>query len=68
MENDSVNKAISVTLTSEIYPVEIRYTTDGSLLQANRCCMKIRFCKRFDKTKTQLFRNGNLGRGFRETG
>ncbi|HQA76545.1 MAG TPA: family 20 glycosylhydrolase [Salinivirgaceae bacterium] len=59
MENDSVNKAISVTLTSEIYPVEIRYTTDGSAVTSESLLYENPILiKDSAKLKTQLFRNG----------
>ncbi len=59
LKNDSVNKAIAIILTSEICPVEIRYTTDGSKVTNESLLYDSPVLVRDSaKLKTQLFRNG----------
>ncbi len=59
MENDSLNKAIAITLNSEIYPVEIRYTTDGSAVTGESQLYESPILVKDSVIlKTQLFRDG----------
>ncbi len=59
LENDSTNNAIAITLTSEISPVEIRYTTDGSDVTNESALYETPILvKDSANLKTQLFRDG----------
>jgi hexosaminidase len=59
MENDSLNKAIVISLNSEICPVAIRYTTDGSMVTNESPLYKGPILVKDSAIlKTQLFRNG----------
>lgn len=59
MENDSLNKAIVISLNSEICPVAIRYTTDGSMVTNESPLYKGSILVKDSAIlKTQLFRNG----------
>jgi hexosaminidase len=59
MSNDSLNKAVAITLTSEISPVEIRYTTDGSAVTSeSQLYENPIFVKDSAKLNAQLFRDG----------
>lgn len=59
LENDSVNKAIEVTLTSELTPIEIRYTTDGNEPSAQSPLYSEPLMIRDSAmVKAKLFRNG----------
>jgi hexosaminidase len=59
MENDSINKAIAISLSSEICPVEIRYTTDGSsITNESQLYESPILVKDSAILKTQLFRDG----------
>lgn len=59
MENDSLNKAIAIALKSEIYPVEIRYTTEGSAVTSESQLYEGPILIRDSANlKAQLFRDG----------
>lgn len=59
LKNDPANKAIAITLTSEICPVEIRYTTDGSKVTNESLLYDSPVLVRDSaKLKIQLFRKG----------
>lgn len=59
MENDSLNNAIAIALKSEISPVEIRYTTDGSAVTGESQLYETPiFLKDSANLKAQLFRDG----------
>ncbi len=59
LQNDSTQKAISIILTSEISPVEIRYTTDGTPVTSQSAIYNTPILvKDSAKLKTQLFHNG----------
>lgn len=60
LQNDTVNKAILADLTSELYPVEIRYTTDGSQPDGNALLYEQPVSVKDSAIlKAQLFQNGN---------
>ena len=59
MENDSLNNAIAIALKSEISPVEIRYTIDGSALTSESHLYESPILIRDSANlKAQLFRDG----------
>jgi hexosaminidase len=59
MANDSLNKAIAISLNSEICPVEIRYTTDGSMVTSESQLYESPILIRDSANlKAQLFRDG----------
>lgn len=59
MENDSLNKAIAISLSSEIRPVEIGYTTDGSAVTSRSQLYESPILVKDSAIlKTQLFRDG----------
>ncbi|HOE94491.1 MAG TPA: family 20 glycosylhydrolase, partial [Candidatus Cryptobacteroides sp.] len=59
MSNDSLNKAVAITLTSEMSPVEIHYTTDGSEVTSESQLYETPiFVKDSAKLNAQLFRDG----------
>lgn len=59
LKNDSANRATAVELSSELYPVEIRYTTDGtSPDSASALYREPLLVTDSALLKAQLFRNG----------
>lgn len=59
MANDSIQRAIALTLNSEICPVEIRYTTDGSMVTSESQLYETPILIRDSANlKAQLFRDG----------
>lgn len=59
LDNDAVNKAIAVELSSELYPIEVRYTTNGSAPTADsELYITPILVKDSAILKAQLFRNG----------